>query len=87
MTDAETLRNMKKGDKININNQILKIKSIEDFDDEVNDGWILINLDEEYKLVVDNTKIDFFRIMEMGAGDEFLENIKIEKIEEVKEEE
>ena len=81
MTDIEIVNGMKKGDRIAVNKQILKIEKIEEFSDDLGDEWKLFYLEEGYKLKVNKDKINFFHVAEMNHGDEFLENIEIEKIE------
>ncbi|MEK6861620.1 MAG: hypothetical protein AABY07_06635 [Nanoarchaeota archaeon] len=85
MTDMEFLKNMKKGDRLTVNNQILKIKKIDEFTDDLGDDWRLLYLEHGYKLQISKDKINFFRITELDFGDEFLETIKINKIERVEE--
>ena len=82
MTDMEFLKNMKKGEKIIINDQVLKAEKIENFEDDLGDDWRLIYFENGYKLKINEGKINFFHVTELGEGDEFLEIIRINKIEE-----
>ena len=85
MTDIEMVRNMKKEDRLTVNNQILKIKKVDEFTDDLGDDWKLLCLEDGYKLQVSKDKINFFRVTELDLGDEFLETIKINKIERINE--
>ena len=85
MTYIEIVKNLKNGSRIIINNQLLKVKRVDLFEDDLGEEWRLFYLEEGYKLEIEKDNISFFKVTELEEGDEFLESVKIEHVEEVEE--
>ena len=85
MTYIGVVKNLKKGSRISVNNQLLKVKRVDVFEDDLGGEWRLFYLEEGYKLEIEKDNISFFKVTELEEGDEFLESVKIENMEEVEE--